>query len=268
MKAMLLAVETRFKMGEAMDSGKVVIINNSVSLLGNTGSEFFGRFFIAQVLAAAQQRAGRNQEDKKPVYFYIDECYDVISRDERIPTILNQCRSQNIAMIMAHQTTNQIKNGDVLAALENCAIRYANSDDEARYLAPKLRTSTEFLQNLDRGEFAAYVRGMTQRAVSIKVLPIDFSAFPTFTPAEEKALKERTRAAYGTRPVPPLITSPPPQIVQPSLPPAAELPQPQRHPPTEDRPTQSTTARPDLPRPAATQADKPSGSEAAKEEWC
>jgi hypothetical protein len=143
MRGMLLAAKTRFNIGEAMDSGKIVIINNSKALLGDQGAEFFGRFFIAQVLAAAQQRGSRRPDQKPPVYFYIDECQNVIARDERISTILDECRSQKVALILAHQRTEQIKSADVLSALSNCAIRYANSDDEAQYRSG--------LRNLDSG---------------------------------------------------------------------------------------------------------------------
>src|SRR5439155_24090689 len=59
MAAMLLSLRTRFDLGKAMDEGKVVTINNSKAILGDAGSEFFGRLFIAQMLAAAQQRSGR-----------------------------------------------------------------------------------------------------------------------------------------------------------------------------------------------------------------
>src|SRR5438270_54132 len=82
MRAMLTATVTRFRIGEAMDTGKIVIINNSKARLGAQGAEFFGRFFIAQVLAAAQQRSSRQRGDKPPVYVYIDECQNVNRRDE------------------------------------------------------------------------------------------------------------------------------------------------------------------------------------------
>jgi hypothetical protein len=199
MSTMLTAATTRFRIGEAMDSGKVVIINNSKALLGEDGAEFFGRLFIAQVLAAAQQRAGRTY--KKPVYFYIDECHNVISRDERIPTILDECRSQKVALILAHQRTEQIRSSNVLSALSNCAIRYANSDDEARALAPKMRASMEFLQSLKRGEFAAYVRDFTTSAVRLQIPKTDFSQYETLTQAEDAAMRAQMSAQYGVLPV-------------------------------------------------------------------
>lgn len=200
MRAMLTAETTRFRMSDAMDRGKVVIINNSKARLGDQGSEFFGRFFIAQVLAAAQQRSVRRSAQKPPVYFYIDECQNVIARDEKISTILDECRSQNIALIMAHQRTKQIVSENVLDALSNCAIRFANSDEEARYLAPRLRGSPEFLQSLGRGCFAAFVRDLTPRAVAVSVNRVDFAGHQMMSGAELSNLMERMSAEYGTSP--------------------------------------------------------------------
>jgi len=57
-------------------------------------------------------------------------------------------RSQNIALILAHQWTRQIESPNVLAALTNCAVRYAHSDDDAVWLADKFRTSSDNLRNL------------------------------------------------------------------------------------------------------------------------
>jgi hypothetical protein len=231
-RAMLLALHTRFHIGAAMDAGKVIIINTSKSTLGDQGSEFFGRFFIAQVLAAAQQRAGRRPEEKKPCYFYIDECQTVIARDEKIPTILDECRSQKIALILAHQRTTQITSPNVLDALSNCGIRYTNSDDEARTLAPKLRTTPAVLQSLKRGSFAGFVRDMTPHAVIFTVGMVDFGKHAKLTPAEHNTLRERMQILYGAETVDaspepaPTATAPiaTPQQPTPPTPPAEEPP--------------------------------------------
>ena len=221
MRAMLTATSTRFRIGEAMDSGKIVIINNSKARLGDQGAEFFGRFFIAQVLAAAQQRSSRRRERKPPVYFYIDECQNVIARDEKIPTILDECRSQNIALIMAHQRTKQITTENVLDALSNCAIRFANSDEEARFLAPRLRTSPEFLQQLGRGRFAAFIRDLTPGAVAVSVNRVDFAQHQALSAAESNRLADRMRAEYGT---PREIAPPPPSAPNPAQPSPSNAP--------------------------------------------
>ena len=258
MRAMLTATQTRFHIREAMDTGKIVIINNSKARLGEQGAEFFGRFFIAQVLAAAQQRATRPSDQKPPVYFYIDECQNVIARDEKIPTILDECRSQNIALVMAHQRTKQITSENVLDALSNCAIRFANSDEEARFLAPRLRTSPDFLQSLGRGKFAAFVRDITTEGVALSVNQVDFREYPALSPQAQRALAVRMREAYGA----PLTLAPP------ADPPTTEPPR--QDPPTEERPRQErppliATARPEPPRPVATRSDKAAPTEAARE---
>jgi hypothetical protein len=238
MRSMLTATNTRFRIGEAMDTGKIVIINNSKARLGDQGAEFFGRFFIAQVLAAAQQRSTRRPDQKPPVYFYIDECRNVIARDEKIPTILDECRSQNIALVMAHQRTKQINSENVLDALSNCAIRFANSDEEARFLAPRLRTSPEFLQSFTRGKFAAYVRDATKQAVAVSVNRVSLADRPRISPEEARNLRERMRQEYGI-----LAQADPPPIQQPE--------------PRVD------AVRPDPPRPAAARRDSPADTEGA-----
>jgi hypothetical protein len=250
MRAMLTAATTRFRIGEAMDSGKIVIINNSKARLGDQGAEFFGRFFIAQVLAAAQQRSARRPEEKPPVYFYIDECQNVIARDEKIPTILDECRSQNIALIMAHQRTKQISAENVLDALSNCAIRFANSDEEARYLAPRLRTSPEFLQSLGRGKFAAYVRDVTREAVAVFTNRVDFADHRAISATEARLAQERMRRDYG---VPLQIGAPAPDEPAPDVEPAGA-----------DTSRQASTGS-DVPRPAATGRHDAGRDQAAKD---
>jgi hypothetical protein len=199
MRAMFDAPQTKLDLGKEMDAGKIIIINNSKELLEEAGAEFFGRFFIALVRAAAQRRSSRPQSEKLPCFFYIDECHDVIKRDENISTIIDQCRSQKIALILAHQRTQQIESANVLSALSNCGIRYANSDDEAKLLADKLRTTPDFLRSLPRGSFAAFVRDLTPAAIEIKVPYIDVPALPQTTSAQQQALRERMRSQFSTR---------------------------------------------------------------------
>ncbi len=209
-KQMFSALKTKLDIGKEMDAGKIILIDNSKQKLGEEGAEFFGRFFIALVLAAAQQRAGRPQSEKLPCYFYIDECQNVIRRDEKISTILDECRSQKIAMIMAHQRSAQIIIPNVLDALSNCAVRMANSDDEAKYLADKLRTSPDFMRSLPRGTFATFVRDLTPTALALKIPYTDLSTLPRITAAEQQAIRERMRAQFSFSPQKPDMR--PPQI--------------------------------------------------------
>ena len=84
---------------------------------------------------------------------------------------------------------------------QTLAIRFANSDEDAAFLAPKLRTSKEFLQKLKRGRFAAYVRDMTDSAVAISVPKTNFAkvSLPTHT---TKALGAPEEPIVGFNPRP------------------------------------------------------------------
>jgi Type IV secretion-system coupling protein DNA-binding domain len=174
LRSMLMAPKTTFRIGEALDMGAVVIINNSRGRLGNKGAEFFGRFFIAQLLAAAQERSFRVEKDKKPVYFYIDEAHTVVAKDERITDVLHECRSQKIALCVAHQETSQVDE-KVLSAFQNCAIRVSHPDDEARKMSISLRMPLPKLHSLRKGQFGAYVRGLSKEGIVVNVQKPDLS---------------------------------------------------------------------------------------------
>lgn len=196
LRDMFAAPTTKIDIGKEMDAAKVIIIDNSVAKLA-AGSRFFARFFVALVLAAAQQRAGRTE--KLPVYFYIDEADTVIATDENITEILNRCRSQKIGMIFAHQAMKQIKSENVLAALADCSIRMANSDEEASQLAPRLRTSPEALRSQAKGHFALFIRDYTKTALAVTVPPRpidDDKIWPKMTETEFRAIQADMQAKY------------------------------------------------------------------------
>jgi len=199
LRSMFSASHTKLDMGKEMDAGRVVIINNSKAILGDEGAEFFGRFFVALIARAAQQRAGKPAATKKPCYVYIDECQSVIARDTRIPVLLDECRSQKIALILSHQRTAQLT-PPVLDAVANCAIRMANSDDEARYLSDKLRMTTDELRSLPLGTFGTFVRDLTPSGIQLKVSKIDLDSLPIMTDEELLAIRERMRSDFSSSP--------------------------------------------------------------------
>jgi hypothetical protein len=201
LRSMFSAADTRLDLGHEMNAGKVIIINNSKAILGDEGAEFFGRFFIALIARAAQQRAGKPAASKKPCYVYIDECQAVIAKDIRIPVLLDECRSQKISLILSHQRTAQLS-APVLDAVANCAIRMANSDDEARFLADKLRMSAEALRSLPRGTFGAFVRDCTATGVQLKVSKSDLESMPKMSPGELREVRERLRSSLPSWSIP------------------------------------------------------------------
>ena len=89
-----------------MNAGKLILINTSKSLLKEQGTEIFGRFFIALIAQAAQERATLPERDRLPVMVYIDEAQDYF--DQNIGIILSQARKYRVGMMMAHQYLGQL----------------------------------------------------------------------------------------------------------------------------------------------------------------
>ena len=101
-----------------------------------------------------------------------------------------------------------------MAALQNCAVRYANSDDEAAYLAPKLRTTAENLRSLPVGTFAAYVRDIG--ALNLRVPHFDLSQLDQMT--EDEQVEHRAQMIYDYCIFPEQQEAPEPQKSEPVTP--------------------------------------------------
>ena len=193
-------------MGAEMDAGKVIVINNSKAILGDEGAEFFGRFFVALIARAAQQRAGKPPASKKPCYVYIDECQIRDCKGYPHSGFLDECRQPENRVDTRHQRTAQLT-PPVLDAVANCAIRMANSDDEAKYLADKLRMPADTLRSLPKGTFATFVRDLTPVGIKLTVVKLDLEAMPQMSSEELEAVRHRMRADFSSSPP----SAPPPK---------------------------------------------------------
>lgn len=152
-----------------MNSGKVILINTAKDLLKENGTEIFGRFFIAMIAQAAQERSVITKEKRLPTFVYIDEANDYFDRN--IGIILSQARKYKIGMVIAGQFLGQMESKLQEAVFANTSIKFAGgvSAKDARTLANEMRTKSDFIESQDKLSFAAFIRGKTKSAVSISI---------------------------------------------------------------------------------------------------
>ncbi len=188
---------SKFDMFTEMNAGKLILINTSKSLLKEQGTEIFGRFFIALIAQAAQERATLPGYDRLPVMVYVDEAQDYF--DKNIGIILSQARKYKVGMVMAHQYLGQLTQTLQEAFEANTASNLAGgvSARDARALACQMSCDADTIQRQPKGTFATYVRGLTERAV-----PISFPFFvlekkPKATKDEIDAIRQQCREAYA-----------------------------------------------------------------------
>lgn len=188
---------SKFDMFAELNAGKLILINTSKSLLKEQGTEIFGRFFIALIAQAAQERAVLRPDDRLPAMIYVDEAQDYF--DANIGVILSQARKYKVGMVMAHQYLGQLS-GSLQEAFEaNTSIKLAGgvSARDARTLSNQMHASAELIQQQPKGSFATYLRGYTERAVPISFPFFALEALPRSTKEQRAAIVQHSRAHYA-----------------------------------------------------------------------
>ena len=180
-----------------MNAGKVILINTAKDLLKEQGTEIFGRFFIALIAQAAQERATLPEAKRTPAIVYIDEAQDYFDRN--IGLILAQARKYNVGMVLAHQYLGQLDPKLQEAFAVNTAIKFAGgvSAKDARSLAPMMYCSPELIEAQPKGSFAAHVRGQTKSAVPLAFPFGHMEDMPKMDKAEQHALRQQMRDRYA-----------------------------------------------------------------------
>ena len=180
-----------------MNAGKVILINTAKDLLKESGTEIFGRFFIALIAQAAQERATLPQSKRMDTMVYIDEAADYF--DQNIATILSQARKYNIGMILAHQYLGQLEPRLQEAFGANTSIKMAGgvSNKDARLLSGQLHADPLFIETQAKGSFASYIRGTTPKAIPLRFPFFVMEQLPKVSVLQRHALQERMRAAYS-----------------------------------------------------------------------
>ncbi len=180
-----------------MNKGKVILINTAKDLLKETGTEIFGRFFIALIAQAAQERATLKANKRMPTFVYIDEAADYF--DSNIAIILSQARKYNVGMVLAHQYLGQLEPKLQEAFSANTSIKFAGgvSARDARSLAPMMSADPTMIEAQPKGTFAAYVRGVTKTALPLKFPFGHMEDMEQMTSDERENLQDVMREKYA-----------------------------------------------------------------------
>jgi hypothetical protein len=212
--AMFSAPENRFDAYRCMQEKKIVLINTDArdAEQGGLGeaSSVFGRFILAQCLAAARRRP---KHERHLALLIVDEANYM---DEHAALILSDARQYGLGMLIATQFPHQLDDGVRKEINTNTSIKmmgpveYAVASQYAR----DMFATPEFIMSMkshDRShaEWAAYVANLTDRAVKISVPFGAIEKLPRMDMAMHSALRAANMARYGASSTAP--RSPPPR---------------------------------------------------------
>lgn len=102
--------KSSFDIREAMDQKKIILINLSKGLVGDTNMKLLGSMITTRIFLAAMSRADLSAQDiaKLPnFYFYVDEFQNFAN--ETFAEILSEARKYKLNLIIAHQYVEQME---------------------------------------------------------------------------------------------------------------------------------------------------------------
>jgi hypothetical protein len=187
---------------EAVNRGSIILINTAKDLLKQEGCEILGRFFIALICQAAQERASIPEDRRRSTFVYIDEAHDYF--DESIENLLNQARKYKVGLVLAHQNLDQfeMRLRSTVAASTSIKVVGGLSAKDTGVFSREMHCEPEFLQGMrkhrDRTEFACFVRNHTPQPIRLTVPLGEMERRPKLTDAQYAVIIERNRQRYST----------------------------------------------------------------------
>lgn len=197
----------KLDMFEAMQDGKIVLVNTSINLLKGEASSLFGRYLIAKAMTAAFERVNIPENQRRPCFLIVDEANPYT--DSNIETLLTKVRQFRLGVLLAYQNLDheQIKDHVKSALISSTTVKYvaALNPGNARYIAPVMRTTQEFIDNQRKDgaevpkwtQFACYVRNYTEHALSLTIPTGVMEKLPKMSAASLSKLRAKNSALIG-----------------------------------------------------------------------
>ena len=163
-------------LGEAMDTGKIVLISLAKGLLGEETSRLLGSFLVARIWQAAMARAGRPEAWRPDFNLFLDEFQNYLHLPHTIDEVLVEARGYHLCLCLAHQHLSQLSRAtrDALMANAHTRVAFQCGEADSRELAKEFEPlSGRDLRNLQRYQVALRlcVGGRTETPITGVTLP-------------------------------------------------------------------------------------------------
>lgn len=173
---------SRLSIREAMDSGKIILVNLSKGNLGEDNSAFLGSMLVTKFQLDAMSRTDIPEKDRRDFYLYVDEFQNFAT--ESFATILSEARKYRLNLTLANQYIGQLMIGDggKSAALKDAVFGNVGSTvcfqvgfEDAEELSLQFEELVDPKDILSLPKYHAYMRlmvsGMPSKPFSVSTLP-------------------------------------------------------------------------------------------------
>jgi hypothetical protein len=142
--------ESKLDFSTLLNRPVALFINTSQEQLGENGCALFGRFLLALITNAIVGRSKMPEDQRRPVFLYVDEGRDY-GNDDAFERIIYQCRKYKAGLIFCSQNIGQLSQKTVSALFTSSIkfVRAVKEPAETRKLAQSIRVEEDFLHDLD-----------------------------------------------------------------------------------------------------------------------
>ena len=201
--------KSSFDVADAMNNGKIILMNLSKGLIGDINSTLLGMIVVNKIQVAAMRRQRMSNTERKDFFLYIDEFQNFVTPS--IESILSEARKYRLGLILAHQYIDQLEKESKLSGAVSLKgavfgnvgtmmfykIGPQDAEVAVKEMAPVL--SEQDLVNMDafKGGMKLCIEGQPSRPFSIEVpRPWLDKTYPRDDQAGE-AFKQLSRLKYG-----------------------------------------------------------------------
>jgi hypothetical protein len=188
---------------DAMNSGKILLMNLSKGKIGSDNANLLGALLISRIQFYALQRARLAPQDRRPFYLYVDEFQNFATGS--FEEILSESRKYKLGLYLTHQFTAQLPEELLKAVFGNVGtiVTFGLGAPDARELSKEFAPyfTEEDVISLER--FQVYIKlmidGMTSHPFSAKILLPWSEGFSVPKTTNRDLAVQRSREKYGTQ---------------------------------------------------------------------
>ena len=196
MRNIIGQTQSAFDFREAMDQGKILIVNLSKGKLGEMNSYLLGMILVSKLQVAAFQRADIPEEQRKDFFLYVDEFQNFTT--DSFKTILSEARKYRLCLAIAHQYIQQLTEPIRDACIGNAGtlISYRVGASDAEFLIKEFPGIS--VQDLTNLPFAStytklLINGTPSKTFSMRGIKSE----PSGTPELAESIRQLSRLKYG-----------------------------------------------------------------------
>lgn len=147
---------------DAMDSGKILLVNLARGELTEMNSRFMGMILLALLQNAAMRRGRQEGGKRRPFFLYVDEFQSMATQS--FVSLLSECRKFGVGLVLANQFISQISNTRITDAIlgnVGTLISFRVGPGDCDVIEQQISPGAGSLSLLNLPNFMAYVKALT-----------------------------------------------------------------------------------------------------------